>query len=79
MKPSKQIEPHNFKKRTIFVIASIFVALLTTGYLLFNKDYEDTPITNMTIGNDSVIQFGKNKVMVVDPDTPRSAVVLRSH
>jgi hypothetical protein len=67
-----------FKRRTVFAIAIIVVAFLTTGYLLFNKDYEDTPLTNMIVGDDTVIQLGKNKAMVTDPDTAKSPVVLRS-
>jgi hypothetical protein len=77
MKPSKQIEQYTLKRRTIFAVASIVVAFLTTGYLLFNEDYEDTPITNMTVGDDTAIQFGKNKAIITDPDTAKSTVVFK--
>jgi hypothetical protein len=77
MKLSKQIESNTFKKRTVFVVAGIVVTLLTTGYLLFSEDYEDTPIINMSVDDDTMIQLGKHKVMAIDPDTAKSPVALK--
>ena len=64
------------KKRLAVLFAGLVLTVLTFGYLLYNRDYEETPIRDMVVGKDTIIQSGPGKITVSDPDTLKFPVVL---